>query len=204
MAEPTASRIQVIIGDLDVEKVRKQLGDTRPMFAALGMELWTEIMRGFEMGGAWEKWKPLLPNTMAGRRAGGSSRPLQASGQLKASFRSEADKGQVRVGSPLKVALYHQEGRGTFVGRPAWKILPRRAKALAFPVATGGRPVGSKEAFKSYGHKKRSAKFLKGANMAVVRSVLHPGYPPRPMLPPEAAALKIAKDVISTMLSGSQ
>jgi len=115
----------------------------------------------------------------------------------------EAGKGQVQVGSPLKIAKYHHEGRGVYVGKPKWVILPRRRKALAFPAA-GGKPVGSKEAFGSYGHMKRSAKFLKGTPMAVVKRVLHPGYPPRPMLPPEAAAMKLANEVISAMLMGSK
>mgnify|MGYP001583740481 CR=1 FL=1 len=202
MATTGSSRVEVLIGDLDLERVAKQLGDTRPMFAALGMELLKEIYRNFEMGGAWGKWAPLRPGTLLSRRSGGSSRPLQASGQLRASFRSEAGKGQVRVGSPLKIAKYHQEGRGIYVGQPKWAILPRRAKALAFPWA-GGTVLGSPGKFKSYGHKKRSAKFLSGTPMAVVRKVMHPGYPPRPMLPPETIALKLAQSVISEMLKGN-
>ena len=203
MAAPGASRVEVVIGDLDLERIRRQLGDTRPMFAALGVELIKEIGRGFEMGGAWGKWAPLRPGTLLSRRSGASSKPLQASGQLRASFRFEADKGQVRVGSPLKIAKYHQEGRGVYVGQPKWAIMPRRAKALAFPFA-GGTAVGSPGKFSSYGHKKRSAKFLSGTPMAVVRKVMHPGYPPRPMLPPESVALRLAQSVISEMLKGSR
>lgn len=201
MATQGTSRVEVLIGDLDIERVRKQLGDTHPMFAALGMELLKEVYRNFEVGGAWAKWAPLRPGTILSRRAGPSSKPLQASGQLRASFRSEAGKGQVRVGSPLKVAKYHQEGRGIYVGKPKWAILPRRAKALAFPFA-GGTALGSPGKFKSYGFKKRSAKFLSGTPMMVVRKVMHPGYPPRPMLPPEAVALRLAQNVITEMLKG--
>ena len=201
MASPSSSRVEVLIGDLDLSRVQKALGDTRPMFAALGMELLKEVYRNFEVGGAWAKWAPLRPGTLLSRRAGGSSKPLQASGQLRGSFRQEAGKGQVRVGSPSKIAKYHHEGRGVYVGQPKWAILPRRRKALAFPFA-GGAALGSPGKFKSYGHKKRSAKFLSGTPMAVVRKVMHPGYPPRPMLPPESVALKLAQDVIAEMLSG--
>jgi phage gpG-like protein len=205
-------QIKVVVPDLD--RLSKTLSDMRPVFAALGMELLKEIGRNFEQQGVWAKWAPLRPNTMAGRRAGNSSKALQASGRLRASFRSEATKDQVRVGSPLLIAKYHEEGRGEPVGNPGWTIRAKRGKALAFVVAAGGQSLKgmgkvrgiSVEAmrgkFKSYGYQKRSAKFMGKANFAVVASVHHPGYPARKMLPHPSRALTIARAVAMKFLGG--
>lgn len=186
----------------DFYKVIKVMGDMRPVFAAIGAEVLKEVGKNFENQGTWSKWAPLRPNTIAGRRAGNSSKALQASGRLRASFRMQPMKSQVRVGSPLLIAQFHEEGRGEPVGNPGWMIFPKHGKALAFAVASGGKAVGGKEKFKSYGHKKRSAKFLKNQKMAVVSSVYHPGYPARKMLPHPSRALTIARNVVSKFLEG--
>lgn len=127
----------------DFYKVIKVMGDMRPVFADLGAEVLKEVGRTFEQQGIWAKWAPLRPNTMAGRRAGSSSKALQASGRLRASFRMQPMKSLVRVGSPLQVAQYHEEGRGEPAGGKGWWIKPIHGKALAFPVAAGGRSIGS-------------------------------------------------------------
>ena len=198
----TASvQVRVLVPDLD--RLSKTLSDMRPVFAAVGMELLKEIGRNFEQEGVWAKWAPLRPNTMAGRRAGSSSKTLQASGRLRASFRSEATKDQVRVGSPLVIAKYHEEGRGEPVGDPGWTIRPKKGKALAFVVATGGQSL-KRGKFKSYGYAKRSAKFMGKANFAVVASVHHPGYPARKMLPHPSRALTISRAVAMKFLGGAK
>lgn len=209
----TASvQVRVLVPDLD--RLSKTLSDMRPVFAAVGMELLKEIGKNFEQQGVWAKWAPLRPNTIAGRRAGNSSKALQASGRLRASFRSEATKDQVRVGSPLVIAKYHEEGRGEPVGNPGWTIRPKLRKALAFVVAAGGQSLEGmgkgkgisvaemRGKFKSYGFQKRSAKFMGKANFAVVQSVHHPGYPARKMLPHPSRALTIARDVAMKFLGG--
>jgi len=205
----TASvQVRVIVPDLD--RLSKTLSDMRPVFAAIGTELLKEIGRNFEMQGVWVKWAPLRPNTLANRRSGGSSKALQASGRLRASFRSQASKDQVRVGSPLVIAKYHEEGRGEPVGNPGWTIRPKKGKALAFVVASGGQSLKSRGIsvsvmrgkFQSYGYQKRSAKFMGKANFAVVQSVHHPGYPARKMLPHPSRALTISRAVAMKFLGG--
>lgn len=215
---------------MDYFKVKAILGDMAPVFAAVGAEILKEVGRNFAAEGIWSKWAPLRPNTLAGRRQGGSSKALQASGRLRASFRMEPLKSQVRVGSPLKIAEWHHMGRGVAVGQAKWKITPKHGKALAFPVAGGGqslRGLGQSKGvsvsmirgnliqsahfaglrapikvvkFKTYAYHKRSAKFMSGIPMAVVRSVMHPGYPPRPMLPPDKVAGEIAEAVVQKFL----
>jgi phage gpG-like protein len=206
----TASvQVRVLVPDLD--RLSKTLADMRPVFAAVGMELLKEIGRNFEQQGVWVKWAPLRPNTLANRRSGGSSKALQASGRLRASFRMEASRDQVRVGSPLVIAKYHEEGAGEPVGDPGWTIRPKKGKALAFVVATGGQSLKGRGIsvaairgkFKSYGYQKRSAKFMGKANFAVVQSVYHPGYPARKMLPHPSRALTISRAVALKFLGGS-
>lgn len=210
--------------------VKGILGNMKPVFSAIGAEILKEVGRNFAAEGIWSKWAPLRPNTLAGRRQGGSSKALQASGRLRASFRMEPLASQVRVGSPLKIAEWHHTGRGVAVGQPKWKITPKHGKALAFPVAGGGQSLkGMGQAkgvsvvmirgnkiqvahragagaaikivkFKTYGYHKRSRAFMAGVPMAVVRSVMHPGYPPRPMLPPDKVAGQIAEAVVQKFL----
>lgn len=214
----------------DFYKVIKVMGDMTPVFADLGAEVLKEVGKNFEQQGVWAKWAPLRPNTMAGRRSGNSSKALQASGRLRASFRAQPMKSQVRVGSPLLIALYHEEGRGEPVGNPGWIIRPKNGKALAFPVAQGGeslKGMGQRRGisvfmargnltqqvhnagpgaaaktvtFKTYGYHKRSGVFMGKANMAVVQSVYHPGYPARKMLPHPSRALTIARAVVAKWL----
>ncbi len=184
---------------LDLFRLKKVLGNMKPVFAGIGTEILKAVGQNFDAQGAWSRWAPLRPNTLAARRQGGSSKALQASGKMRASFRMEAGNSQVTIGSPLKTAMWHHEGRGVAVGGAKWKISPKHGQALAFPVAQGGAPAGRKAvaagAFKSYGYKKRNAAFLSGVPMAIVRSVMHPGYPPRPLLPPEWRAAEIATAV---------
>ena len=196
--------VNVQWSQLDLFRLKKTLGNMKPVFAGIGTEVLKAIGQNFDAQGAWSRWAPLRPNTIAGRRQGGSSKALQTSGKLRASFRMEAGTSQVTIGSPLKTAMWHHEGRGVAVGGAKWKIVPKHGKALAFPVAQGGAPAGravvTAGAFKSYGYKKRSKAFLSGVPMAVVRSVMHPGYPSRPLLPPEWKAAEIATAVAQKFL----
>jgi phage gpG-like protein len=187
--------IQVNIdwNNLDLTKIEKKLENMSPLYAAIAVELLKEIHKAFDGTASWARWPKLKASTLYGHRSGDSAKPLARSGRLRGSFRPDWDSKHARVGSPLKIAAYHHEGRSG-----PWTIAPRRRKALAFPWA-GGAPAGG---FKSYGHLKRSKTFREGKNFAVVRKVRHPGYPARPMLPPQARALEIANEVLSVMLSG--
>lgn len=217
--------VKVDWNQMDYFAVKKVLGDMLPVFTAIGAEVMKEIDRNFQAEGVWSKWAPMRPNTKAGRRQGASSKLLQGSGRLRASFRMEPLATQVRVGSPSILAAYHHEGR-----KGPWTIAPKRAKALAFPVAQGGQSlkgmgqsrgvsVGMVRGnlihaahkagpgarikvvrFGSYGYQKRSASFMAGVPMAVVMKVRHPGYPARPLLPPPWRATELAVSVAQAMI----
>ncbi len=180
-----------------IERMIRKLGPERKgLFDAIGIEILKLIHRNFEMGGAWGRWAALKFSTMYGRRGRGG-KPLQGTGRLKASFRWEATANGVRVGSPLKIALYHQEGR-----KGPWIIKPRRAKALAFPFPPrmGGTAKLTKGMVSSSGLASRSAKFFRESGFMVVRHVKHPGYPARPILPPESVVSKIVLQTVSKYL----
>lgn len=205
--------VNVNLSELEHYRIRKILGDMTPVFKAIGVEVIKEVGRNFEAEGIWTKWAPLRPNTLAGRRSGSSSKALQASGRMRASFRMETGKSQVRVGSPLLLAKWHHEGRGEKAGGKGWTITAKRGKALAFVVAAGGQSLQTmgksrgisvstmRGKFNSYGFQKRSAKFMGRAKFAVVQSVYHPGYPSRPLLPPAKRAIDIASAVMQKFLA---
>jgi phage gpG-like protein len=190
------AKITVIWGEMEFFRVRKLLGDMRPVFSAIGMELIKQVGQNFETEGIWAKWAPMKESTKFSRRQGGSSKLLAATGKLRASFRMEAQKNFVRVGSPLMVARLHHEGR-----RGPWTIKPKNAKALAFPWA-GGTALGKGGSAKlgSYSYHKRSKAFLSNTPMAVVMKVIHPGYPARLLLPPPEVAQRIAVQVSEMMI----
>lgn len=126
-------------------------------------------------GGLVGGWKPLSPNTLAGRR-GGSGRILQNTGQLRASFVPAWSSESARVGSPMAIAAYHEKGTDPYIIRPK-----KPGGFLAFKVAT---KTGIKTR-QLKGGKTLSLPFAKG-RVIFTREVKHPGLPPRRMLPTEA------------------
>lgn len=140
------------------------------------------------------RWEELSPNTIASRKKG-SRLILQDKGPLRASFQPVATSTEVRIGSPLKTALWHNEGTsGPYVIRPRTKM------ALAFVVAEGGIRVTRALA-------KRSARFGTGhlrlnQGAIVVKEVIHPGLPPRRMLPNENELLPRLIKTTENWLSG--
>lgn len=133
-----------------------------------------------QQGGLLEDgpWQELSENTIAGRRKG-SSLILQNTGaKLRPSFNFQHTSTEVRIGSPEKIALWHNEGTDG-----PYEIRPRFKKALAFAVAQGGTKITRKVA-------RKSARFGTGhlrvnQNGIVVKSVMHPGLVKRRMLPNE-------------------
>lgn len=130
------------------------------------------INRNFRAGGLEQRWPPLAPSTVYGRRQG-SSAPLQDTGRLRASFvRGRAGNifrvsGQtVIVGSANRVATIHHRGTGPYIIRP-------RGAFLAFPHPEGDATVRGRRGF-------------------VRRFVRHPGLPRRPLLPSQRTAGRIA------------
>lgn len=110
-------------------------------------------------------WAQLSKNTIAGRRKG-SSKPLQDSGILRASF-TAGGKGnifniagnEVTIGSAIPYASYHEEGTGPY------EIRPIRAKFLRFMTADGPR---------------------------FAKVVHHPGIPKRKILPTVSQARDVS------------
>ena len=143
------------------------------------------IDRNFQQeGGLVGGWRRLRPNTIAGRRKG-SSRVLQDTGLLRASFVPAWDEKAAVVGSASKVSLWHEKGTKGSPETP-YPIRPKKpGGVLAFPVATGGilvpiLPKGFKKGDLIFGKK------LKSRRMMFARMVMHPGLPRRRMLPEEA------------------
>lgn len=123
------------------------------------------------------KWEELSDNTVAARRKG-SRLILQDTGTLRPSFGYQATSTEVRIGSPSKLALFHNEGT-----RGPYEIAPKNKLALAFVVAEGGRKVTRKLAQQSARFGTGHLRVNQGA--IVVKSVIHPGLSPRRMLPNE-------------------
>ena len=162
-------------------------GSKTKLHERYGIEAMKWIDRNFKQeGGLLEDgpWQELSPNTIAGRRKN-SSRILQNTGAgLRPSFNFQHTSTEVRIGSPSKLALWHNEGTGLEGPRNhSYFIYPRFKKALAFAVAQGGTKITRKVA-------KASAKFgtghlRVGQNGIVVAAVTHPGVVKRRMLPNE-------------------
>lgn len=154
-----------------LERVAKGMSNRAVLHERYGIEGIKWVDQNFKTQGALVGgWRPLSPNTIAGRRKG-SSVILQDTGHLRISFNMKFDDHSARVGSPMKIAEYHEKGT-----RP-YDIRPVRAKVLAFP-AVGGRRV--KHSFSSVITK---TTYRAGTPLAFARFVRHPGLPARRMLP---------------------
>lgn len=159
------------------EKLAKvQRAFERPVFLGLvGERLLAWIDENFRKGGAEVPWRPLSPNTVAGRRGGGAgAQPLRDIGRLAASFVYRVFPEEVWVGTEDKKAVWHHLGTPARTittqppGRPS-RTDPKRPGALMFMTPAG--PV-----FR--------------------RSVHHPGIPPRPLLPSKDLARQLAQGVM--------
>ena len=159
----------------------------------LGLTVLRWVDKNFVSGGGRVGgWSPLRPLTIFGRRQG-SSVPLGDTGRLRMSFTAAATDTEVRVGTALPIARWHQ------YGTHAYDIVPKVAHALAFPAPPGGggglyvrrRPAGTPvvgmttaSAVKAAGGALPAGK---GGfqSFAVVKKVHFPGLPARRMLPNE-------------------
>lgn len=89
------------------------------------------VLQNFELdGGLVGGWEPLSANTVAGRK-GGSSRPLQDTGNLRQSFDYAISGNMVRIGTSVQYASFHEEGTDPY------DIYPVHARSLAFMTAGG-------------------------------------------------------------------
>lgn len=169
-------------------ELRKRTGNLAPLHKRFGEAALGWIARNFEREGS-PKWKPLSRNTLAGRRMG-SGKILQNTGiHLKNTFRYRHDRNAVRVGTPSKIARYHEEGTGPY------EIKPKHGSVLVFPMAGGGNVVQAGGVFRravavdlksgKSQYRTRGGGLSRGGGqgLGVFRKVRHPGLTARPMLP---------------------
>lgn len=136
--------------------VRVDVGDTlkslravgiavnaKHILEAIGFKVVRWIDQNFKQQGTEARWKPLSPNTIAGRRKGGgsgSAQILQDTGRLKQSFtvpRVTGRKAIIGGGTNVRYASFHEEGTKPYI------ILPKAKKALSF-MTVGGKVVFKK------------------------------------------------------------
>lgn len=165
-----------------MRRVRGLVEDNRQeLHLRWGIQTLNWVTRNFAAEGAMTgaPWRKLSPNTIAGRRKG-SSRVLQDTGGLKNSFTLNATSTEVAVGTEKQIALYHEEGTGTYGKRgSAYPIVPKNpGGVLAFRMAEGGSRV--KASFSSIATQRT---YKKGQMITFAKSVMHPGVPIRRMLP---------------------
>jgi hypothetical protein len=184
-------------------KLRTAISTKRELHRRYGLQALNWIDDNFRQEGklSGAPWAKLSPNTIVAK---GSSAILQNKGPLRASFNAVPSTQDVRVGSPLTIAKYHEEGTGLYGAKgTSYLIYPKRAKALAFQVANksfkGGKlktvqfgvggAIGQiasertktvEASFSSVGSRRT---FKQGQTYTLASSVLHPGVQKRPMLP---------------------
>lgn len=115
-----------------IRRVLKEM-DARRLLKLIGLRQLKWINDNFVRSGALQRppWRPLSPNTVAGRRRG-SSRPLMDTGRLRQSFvHHVVGRQMVEVGTDVQYAEYHEHGVGPHT------IRPRRAKVLRFMTKDG-------------------------------------------------------------------
>jgi len=99
-----------------LSKIARGTSNLTPLHKRFGVSGVSWVSKNFQKGGS-PKWKPLSPNTVASRRGGGAQ-TLRDRGTLWQSFSHESDARSSRVGSPLKTALWHNEGTKPYKIRP--------------------------------------------------------------------------------------
>lgn len=141
----------------------------------IGIRLTGFMADRFEADGAVPEfglpgWQPLKPSTIALRR-GGSSKPLQDTGQLRMSYQGQESDNQtyVEVGSNKQYASFHETGTAPYV------IQAKSGKTLAAKLAGGGWMIFGKR-------------------------VNHPGLPARPVLPAKSVAEQLMAEEVEEVL----
>ena len=172
-----------------LNRLTKKAENRRELHARWAVLALNWINRNFQSeGGLRGGWKPLSPNTLAGRRKG-SGRILQDTGELRASFIPRWSSESASVGSGLDRAVFHEKGTKPYTIRPI-----RPDGLLRFKAATesGFRQVKLKSG------RTLSIPYAKGG-WAYAKEVQHPGLPARPMLP-RTNEPSLLRDVMKTAL----
>lgn len=156
-----------------IQRMAKEGGNKSVLHQRYGIETLKWVDKNFSSKGQLAGgWKPLSPNTIAGRRKG-SSMPLQDTGGMRRSFTMKFDANEARVGSAMQIAEYHEKGTGPYV------IKPKDPNGvLAFRAAFATNRVAN-----SFSSTRTKKTFRKGEAYAFAKEVHHPGLPSRRMLP---------------------
>ena len=98
-----------------IQKYGAEVGDTLTFNRRLGIKVLQQILLGFRKSGLEKRWTPLAPSTAFARRQGKKaslgSKPLLDTGFLQKSFRFQANRIEVRIGSSSILAAVHHFGR---------------------------------------------------------------------------------------------
>ena len=169
--------------------LRTAMSSRRELHRRWGIQTLNWVDENFRSEGklSGRPWAKLSENTIIGRRKK-SSRILQDIGRLRQSFTSKPTTQDVRVGTDVFYAPYHEEG-----GTKWYDIRPVRARALAFPAVGGQR---TKASFSSITTRRT---FRKGGSIAFAQFVRHPPLIKRKMLPTENNADLIARLIKTTI-----
>jgi phage gpG-like protein len=168
---------------VDVADAVRRLAQARARFDAgaylrlVGNRLLAWVDENFRRAGAETPWRPLSPNTVAGRRRGqgsGGPQPLRDTGRMAQSFVYELLGDAVWVGTRDQKAVWHH------LGTPAREITtaPQDRRARTSPTRPG------------------ALRFMTPAGPVFRRRVRHPGIPARPLLPTRSLAERLANDVL--------
>ena len=111
-----------------LQNIRGKAKDLRPAFRIAGGFIMESVGRTFRAGGRPEAWKPLSKATL--KRRGQGALILQDIGTLMTSIGAKSGDGimvlkplELRVGTNVPYARYHQEGIGV-PARPFMQLLP--------------------------------------------------------------------------------
>lgn len=195
-----ATVLRATMGTLrqQVQQVTALVGSPEPLLKAFGTATLAYIGQTFREGGR-PTWKALQPSTLAQRRAGkgsGSVQVLRDTGALASSFDMTVSRTRVVVFSNSKVGVWQHEGT-----RGPYPIRPKVAKALAWAgvaLDSGGGVIGQRSVAgfgrgratgrgSFTGTPRRGGKTVipvkAGAGIIFRKGVMHPGLPPRRILP---------------------
>lgn len=126
--------------DRGLQNLSKAFSNRTALNKRLGLAGVRWITKNFQREGK-PKWRRLKDSTANARirpgspRRRGSGHVLVSTGRYRASFASNANSRSVRIGSPWKISIVHEEGRGSM---PKRSVLPTKQQAqreIVNPVA---------------------------------------------------------------------
>lgn len=111
-------------------QMEKKVKNHKVLYKRIGIKLVKWIDDNFKAEGIEEKWAGLKPRTIARRRKG-SSKILQDTGGLRASYDYKVGSRSVKIGSGKDYAKHHEFGTKYIPKRP---MLPSKPLALTIAI----------------------------------------------------------------------